>query len=347
LNLLKSMRARAKQVSSSLNRVLLEHARPLIVVFSSVLFISTLYLLNPTMFQEVWKGHLPFLIFLWLVLLEITLNWNRPLEESRDFPTGFKAVLTTFFGIAPTIYVLAFFLSFLGQRVLDVGRLAGLSGWFLETSWSISVDYMLFATFFTLLLLFLYGVEGLKRFSISTFFIWSFGAFYTMDTFYPFGKVTVLQNIVPWIVSVVALTLGPMGYHIRYNSTNCLLTVNKPGSYPFAAYIYWPCAGVYSLFIYTFVILLFLKGTAISLKEKVIYFIGGAVGTFFVNGLRVATICKLAVDQGPEAGRLFHTYYGELFFIAWIILYLLIIIGSHKLWMESSKAKIVQGFFQR
>ena len=341
------MRARAKQVSSSLNRVLLEHARPLIVVFSSVLFISTLYLLNPTMFQEVWKGHLPFLIFLWLVLLEITLNWNRPLEESRDFPTGFKAVLTTFFGIAPTIYVLAFFLSFLGQRVLDVGRLAGLSGWFLETSWSISVDYMLFATFFTLLLLFLYGVEGLKRFSISTFFIWSFGAFYTMDTFYPFGKVTVLQNIVPWIVSVVALTLGPMGYHIRYNSTNCLLTVNKPGSYPFAAYIYWPCAGVYSLFIYTFVILLFLKGTAISLKEKVIYFIGGAVGTFFVNGLRVATICKLAVDQGPEAGRLFHTYYGELFFIAWIILYLLIIIGSHKLWMESSKAKIVQGFFQR
>jgi thaumarchaeosortase len=341
-----SVRVAKIHLSSFLKNVLLEHSRPLIIAFSSVLLVSLLYLFNPTMFQEVWKGYLPLLIFLWLVLLEITLNWNKPLQKPRSFPTGFKVVLTAFFGIAPTIYVLAFFLSDLDQLVLNVGRLAGLSGWFLETSWPISLQYLVSATFITLLLLLLYKGEGLRRFSASTFFIWSFGAFYTMDTFYPYGKVTVLQNIVPWIVGVVALTLSPMGYHIQYNSNNCLLTVDKPGSYIFRAHVYWPCAGVYSLFIYTFVTLLFLKGTAISLKGKVIYFIAGAVGTFFVNALRVATICKLAVDQGQDAGRLFHTYYGELFFIAWIIIYPFIILGSRKLWMKLSSVKFLQDSFK-
>ena len=329
----------AKHVSSLLRNVLLEHDRCLIVLFSSVLFVSLLFFLNPTLFQEVWKGYLPFLIFLWLFLLEIVLNWKKPLAKSCGFPTWFEAILTASLGSASTIYVLAFHLFDLDQLVLDVGRLAGLSGWFLETSWPISLEYLLFAAFFTLLLLFLYGVEGLTRFSISTFFIWSFGAFYILDTFFPYGKVTILQNIVPLIVSVVTLTLGPMGYHVQYNYSRCLVTVNKPGSYPFMAQIFWPCAGVYSLFIYTFVILLFLKGTTISLNGKVLCFIVGAVGTFFVNALRVAAICKLAVDQGSEAGKMFHTYYGELFFIAWIIIYPLIIIGSRRLWTKFSKAK--------
>jgi thaumarchaeosortase len=329
----------ARHLSFLLRNVLLGRARPLIVFFSSVLFISMLSFLNPTTFQKVWKGYVPFLVFLWLVLLEMALNWNKPLEKSRDSPAKFKAVLTAFFGSASTIYVLAFYLSGLDQLVLHVGRLAGLSGSLLTISWPISLEYLLFAAFFTLLLLLLYGVEGLTRFSISTFFIWSFGAFYTLDTFYPYGKVTILQNIVPLIVSVVTLTLGPMGYHVQYNYSRCLVTVNKPGSYPFMAQIFWPCAGVYSLFIYTFVILLFLKGTTISLKGKVLCFIVGAVGTFFVNALRVAAICKLAVDQGSEAGKMFHTYYGELFFIAWIIIYPLIIIGSRRLWKKLSKAK--------
>ena len=341
-----SVHVATAHVSSLLKNVLLEHTRPLIIVSSSVLLVSLLYLFNPTIFEEVWKGYLPLLIFLWLVLLEIILNWNRPLQKPRSSLTGFKAVLTAVFGMAPTIYVLAYFLSDLDQFVLNVGSFAGLSGWFLETSWPISLQYLVSATFFTLLLLLLYRREGLRRFSVSTFFIWSFGAFYIMDTFYPYGKVTVLQNIVPWIVGVVTLTLSPMGYDIQYNSTNYLLTVDKPGSYIFRAQVYWPCAGVYSLFIYTFVILLFLKGTAISLKGKVIYFIAGAVGTFFVNALRVATICKLAVDQGQDAGRMFHTYYGELFFIAWIIIYPIIILGSRKLWMKLSSMKFLQDFFK-
>ena len=329
----------ARHVSSLLRNVLLEHDRCLIVFFSSVLFISMLFFLNPATFQRVWKGYVPFLVFLWLLLLEMALNWNKSFKNSGDSPTRFKVVLTAISGSASTIYVLAFYLFGLDQLVMRVGRLAGLSGSLLTISWPISLEYLLFAAFFTLLLLLLYGVEGLTRFSISTFFIWSFGAFYTLDTFYPYGKATILQNIVPLIVSVVTLTLGPMGYHVQYNYSRFLVTVNKPGSYPFMAQIFWPCAGVYSLFIYTFVILLFLKGTTISLKGKVLCFIVGAVGTFFVNALRVAAICKLAVDQGSEAGKMFHTYYGELFFIAWIIIYPLIIIGSRRLWKKFSKAK--------
>lgn len=345
------------------------HVRPLLTLVSFVLPVLTLFILGtflsqnlwsntqrflrPERFEKVWKGHLLLVIFLWLIVLETALNWNKLLERYFKRPKCFTIVLIVIVSIAPTVYVLSTFFFGLDQLIWDLGELVGLGEGFptYETSlivhWPLSLEYLLFATFFTVFLLLLYGTEGLRCFSISAFFIWAVGAFYTIDTFHPFGQATILQSIVPWIVTVVTLILEPMGYHVQYNFTNCLLTVNKPGSDPFRALIYWPCAGVYSLFIYTFVILLFLKGTAISLKGKVIYFIVGAVGTFFVNCLRVAAICKLAVDQGPEAGKLFHTYYGELFFIAWIIIYPLIIIGSHKLWMKLSKSKFVQDLFSK
>ncbi len=302
--------------------------------------------LRPERFEKVWKGRLPLVIFLWLLLLETALNLDKLSEECYERPSLFHTILITIGTVVPTVYVLSTFFFGFDRLIWSLGLFFGLGEAFpvthkasLTVHWPISFEYVLFAASFTSLLFILYRLEGLKRFSISTFFIWAVGTFYMIDTFYPEGQVTVLQSIVPLIVRVVAWTLIPMGYQVQYSWSRCLITVSRPGSFPFAAYIYWPCAGVYSMFIYTFVILLFLKGTTISLKGKIGYFTVGAVGTFIVNALRVATICKLGVDHGREAGELFHTYYGELFFIAWIIIYPLIIIGSHRLWTKLSHSE--------
>ena len=60
--------------------------------------------------------------------------------------------------------------------------------------------------------------------------------------------------------------------------------------------------------------------------SKAISFVIGAVGTFLVNIPRIVTIFKLVADVGKEAGNMFHSYYGELFFIAWMITYLMILL---------------------
>jgi exosortase/archaeosortase family protein len=92
------------------------------------------------------------------------------------------------------------------------------------------------------------------------------------------------------------------------------------GGWPFV--IYWPCAGVHSLFIYTFVILLFLKGSPMSLGAKIGSLVIGAVGTFFVNILRIVSIVDISITQGDAFGQYFHNYLGELFFLFWIVIYL-------------------------
>ncbi len=61
---------------------------------------------------------------------------------------------------------------------------------------------------------------------------------------------------------------------------------------------------------------------ATRMAPFLVIFAVGAVGTFFVNVLRIVSICTLWVNVGPEAAQMFHTYYGELYFIVWIMLYL-------------------------
>lgn len=138
--------------------------------------------------------------------------------------------------------------------------------------------------------------------------------------------------------------------------------------------IFWPCAGIHSLLIYTLVILLFIKNTPFSIQGKLIrasiprrlkfmaksnripsllkhriihttilvaekFFVNalrmipiyiivavGAVGTFIANIIRIVSICIIGVEKGSEAAQLFHSYYGELYFIVWIITYLVILL---------------------
>jgi len=59
--------------------------------------------------------------------------------------------------------------------------------------------------------------------------------------------------------------------------------------------------------------------------RKIIYVIVGAAGTFFVNILRIVTIYVLGIHGGDSPAKLFHEFYGEFFFIAWMFAYLSII----------------------
>ncbi|PVX25436.1 MAG: hypothetical protein CW691_04640 [Candidatus Bathyarchaeum sp.] len=99
------------------------------------------------------------------------------------------------------------------------------------------------------------------------------------------------------------------------------LTVTQ-ASRSYSAIVSWSCAGSHSLFIYSFMIMLFLRGINISLNRKMIYVVVGAVGTFFVNILRIVSILLAGVNSGASLAATFHEFYGEFFFIAWMFIYL-------------------------
>ena len=327
----------------SLNKIR-EASSNLIIPFSFILPISMLYLSNSISFESVWKGRAPYLIFLWLLFLELALAWKKLPNKSLSVA---KIALIA----AVPNYLIGIFTFALNGKIMELGKLVGVpyevhGEWLLE-DWALSVEYVVLTVCFVASVLLLYKIDGLKFFSISTFFLAATSCFYMIDTFIPFGLLTILQGFVPLIASLVARILNWLGYITQVLSPEQLQEfhiINDPkGMWGLdiqglntLVLIAWGCAGIQSLFIYTFVILLFIKGASISLKRKIIYVAIGAIGTFLVNLLRIVSICLVGVHIDPEALKMFHEYYGELFFIVWIIVYFLLIIYGSKILTKMS-----------
>jgi thaumarchaeosortase len=303
-----------------------------VLVFAAFIVpLIILYVIDSVSFDYLWKGRAPFFLFLWLLFLEAILGWKNLKTERTTFWTK-KTVLAAVILLLPTVYAVG--LNFgLNDAIVEVGRSVGVPAeqfgeWYVTHSWPFSLEYILFAAFFVASIWLLYGVRGLKAFSVSAFFVGGVGVFYMIDTFYPNGTFTVLQSLVPITTSGVAAILNLLGYATEIlpaGGDGLLLKVSLGGGRPYEAIVAWSCAGSHSLFLYSFMIVLFLRGTGISRMRKIIYVVVGAAGTFFVNILRIVTIYVIGINSGASPAKLFHEFYGEFFFIAWMFIYLTIV----------------------
>lgn len=313
-------------------------------VFSFIVPFLILYFLYPNSFEATWKGRTYYLFFLWLVSLEIILGWEEiqinKVEKLRSVRT--LAFIITL--LLPTIYVLIANFLGLNLALVDLAKQSDMGSPWAEFM-PLSIEYLVFGVIFAVISLIEYGKEGLGDFSISALLLFAVGTVYIIDNFYPYGQFTPFQILVPTTTNLAADVLNLMGYE-----TTISFITSHPvyGSMPYLAVkdfqglwhgfgIAWPCAGVESLLIYTVTILLFLKKTAIPRKHKIVYFVIGAIVTYFINILRIVTIFVIAVNGGDIG--IFHDYYGQLYSITWIISYPLIIIGSRILWRKIRSRK--------
>jgi exosortase/archaeosortase family protein len=322
----------------------------LLPIVSFIIPLIILYYLYPSSFEETWKGRTYYLFFIWLIFLETILSWGE-LQTKRI--NKLKSIRTVSFIIAislPTIYILI--ANFLGLNSVITHLYAQYMGPGYE-SWAnlmpLSIEYLIFGTIFATTEMIMYGKRGLIDSSISTSLLFAIGIFYIIDNFYPYGRITLLQLPALPTTHLAANVLNLMGYQTKmsiettpYHGWMPLLKAWVPNNIKrYAEFgIGWPCSGVESLIIFTITIILFLKKSAIPWKHRIIYFVIGAIITFFINVLRVATIFDIAIKNGwrpnympPEVSR-FHDYYGSLYSIIWIIAYPLIIIGSRILWSK-------------
>lgn len=375
------------------------------VPFSLILPILVLYIFNPNSFESAWKGRFPYIFFLWLFFLELALAWRRLPKNTLGTSKWVRTLVAALAMAVPTAYVIGTYMFGLRREVIEVGGLLGLPPFgyhegFLTVHWPLSFEYLVFTVFFAASVLLTYGTKGLRRFSVSLFFLGAVGLSYMVDTFYPYGTLIALQRLVPVTASSAANVLNWMGYETRlfhFGFTRqvgnmaieeVVTIIRIGGEEPRLMFaINWPCAGVHSLFIYTFVILLFLKEAHFSLRREVVcaaipkglkFMAGsrrlsflmqrktiravvvavetlivnvlrmvpvliivfvGAVGTFIVNVLRIVSIFIIGFNVGAEAADRFHSYYGELYFIAWILLYLFAIIYGPKILAKLRKVR--------
>ncbi|MCW4022605.1 MAG: archaeosortase/exosortase family protein [Candidatus Bathyarchaeota archaeon] len=289
-----------------------------------------IYLFDAGSFDYLWKGRAPYLLFLWLFFLEAAIGWKKLKENPPTFWNK-KTVLASLTLLLPTIYAIGLHIG-LRSAITDLGKIIGVPAeefgeWYLTHSWPFSFEYVLFAILFIASIWLLYSKNGLKNFTVSSFFIAGVGIFYMIDTFYPYGTFTLLQSFVPVTVSVVVFILNILGYGTNTfpgGEDGLGLTVTGANS-SYSAIVSWSCAGSHSLFLYSFMIMLFLRGTSITRVRKIIYVVTGALGTFFVNILRILAILLAGVNSGASLAATFHEFYGEFFFIAWMFIYLTVI----------------------
>lgn len=294
-------------------------------------------------FQLMWKGRTFQLFFIWLVALEFILSWENiklkiNMKDTRRV-VAFGLVL-----LLPTLYVL--FENYLGLNSTIVNW-ATQSGVAFSESMPLAIEYLVFSLLFCGTVFLSFGKKGLVGFALPAFFAGLVGVLYTIDNVFPYGQFTPFQLLVPTTATLASGVLGLMGYSsvpgIEIGTGMPTLQVSSAlGSAKFA--IAWPCAGIESLLIFTAVVLLFLNKMNISWKAKIGFFAFGAIITYMINVLRIATIFTIGVQYGVNSNQVqsFHFYYGPLYAMAWIISYPLLILVMPGFWRKIKTRKVTK-----
>jgi thaumarchaeosortase len=269
---------------------------------------------------------------------EAAMDWNRVVDFQ---PKKRRTIaISLILALIPVIYILATNFFGLDLLLLNIGRYSlGIHSSnadltpsdFLHFSWPLSVEYLVFTVFFISAVWLAYKFRGLKIFSISFALLAGIGVAYMLDTIFPFGVFKPLQELALPTSATAAALFDALGYSVSMNYPIRLgesllpgLTVTMGGRTASVS-IAWACAGVQSLFLYVLIMAVFLKRTSISAYRKLSFFIIGLFGTFFVNVLRIFSIVVIMIQQGNEAGMVFHNTYGELYSFVWIFLFIMLV----------------------
>lgn len=284
-----------------------------IALFLPILF---LYIVIPDSFKYNWGGRGGLLF----VLLFIGVEWL----EARN-TLAFTLSPKTYIGtvaclIGALTYYWAVSLGGFSNSILQFGENLKLPEPF---NWPWVVDYAVFATYFIGITFSFFGFRAIKQFPISILYTLGMMLLLLLDVLFPYSSLTLLQAIVPTILYFLTFLLEKSGIPFLIAQGNILLIWGKEGLLSLA--IYWPCAGVHSMLIYLLVITVVMMKLEAPRIRKLGYVISGAVGTFFVNVLRLFLVCYYGAFISKDVW-LFHETIGEVLFLTWIVLFIVAIV---------------------
>ena len=195
----------------------------------------------------------------------------------------------------------------------------------LEYSWGWLFDFAVMAIFVTATLAILFGRRWFRIAPAGPIFLAGNAIILALDSFFPYDTLGPLQYIVPYLVQANVWVITVLDLGVATARDNLMFLNGDFG--PFALQVFWPSAGVHSVIIYSLVMMAFLIKMNIIRRRKIMYFIIGIAGTIFVNMIRIfsLSVYALKVTTDPEAWEEFHSVAGEIMFLPWLFIFLLIV----------------------
>ena len=195
----------------------------------------------------------------------------------------------------------------------------------LEYSWAWLFDFIVIAIFVTSALAILFGKKWIRIAPAGPIFLSGSAIILALDSFFPYDTLGPLQYIVPYFVQANVSVITALDLGVATARENLMFLNGDFG--PFAMQVFWPSAGVHSIIIYSLVMMAFLIKMRIPRNRKIMYFGIGIAGTIFVNLIRIfsLSVYALKVTTDPEAWEEFHSVAGEIMFLPWLFIFLLVV----------------------
>jgi thaumarchaeosortase len=193
-------------------------------------------------------------------------------------------------------------------------------------SWTWMWDFIIMGIFVIAALSIYFGKRWIRISPAGPIFLAGSAIILSLDAFFPYDTLGPLQYVVPYLVQTNVWLITVLDLGTATARDNIMFLKGDFG--PMVLQVFWPSAGVHSIIIYSLVMGAFLLKMNIHRKRKSIYFVLGIVGTIIVNMIRIFSLSWYALKVTTDAKQWeeFHSVAGEIMFLPWLFLFLLIVI---------------------
>nr|MDO8132582.1 exosortase/archaeosortase family protein [Candidatus Njordarchaeum guaymaensis] len=289
--------------------------------------VAILWTIAPASFVSGWNEGRSGLLF---AAFFVVLEWY---DGRKEFHRRLdKRVLTIWlFAVSSLVlyYVAVFFMG-LNDTIARTGVLLGLPEMPKMFSWVSMWEHLVFVSYLLAIFLSAYGASKLVRMITPVAYLIGMAIIFVLDAAFPYASLGPLQAVVHVIVPIDVSLLGLSGIKAIWHpeSSRLFIFVTREGVQWFrgALDFFWPCVGVHSMIIFFMIITVLVAKIDAPRKRKVLYSATGALGTFSVNVFRIYLVSYYVATEGVARAKAFHESAGEILFMVWAVLFLLIVV---------------------
>ncbi|MDO8641073.1 MAG: thaumarchaeosortase [Nitrosarchaeum sp.] len=193
-------------------------------------------------------------------------------------------------------------------------------------SWTWMWDFIVMGLFVIVTLSIFFGKRWIRIAPAGAIFLGGSAIILSLDAFFPYDSLGPLQYVVPYLVQTNVWLVNVFDLGTATARDNIMFLRGDFG--PMVLQVFWPSAGVHSIIIYSLVMGAFLLKMNIPRNRKAVYFGLGIAGTIGVNMIRIFSLSWYALKVTTDAKQWeeFHSIAGEIMFLPWLFIFLLIVI---------------------
>ena len=207
-------------------------------------------------------------------------------------------------------------------------------------SWGWLWDFVVITIFVITAAMLMFGKKWIRIVIAGPVFLGGSAIILSLDTFFPFDTLGPLQYFVPYLVQTNVWVINAFELGLATARDNIMFLQGEHG--PFVLQVFWPSAGVHSIIIYSLVMMAFLLKMNIKRNRKAIYFSLGILGTIVINMIRIfsLSIFALKVSTNPVEFEEYHSIAGEIMFLPWLFIFLLVVTAIETKRMKKEEASL-------